>query len=226
MVMGGRNMINEYRPILLGIQFILKEDENGITLNKVTLEDSQGNQVTDYEIYELYPEGRKYVGSFGLVGRFWENQFSRLVDNTRLSVIFYSESYTRTMMPDWIEGTMANTVIAYSRIYQMLKDDKNITSDQSFFIIQNTVVSPRQSTWRKCLDYMTGSEGEVTITPSTTLSKPTLCYPFVIKGYPEILAGLSNNGSIKFINKIEINYAQAQSYFPNVEIEKFNILLP
>lgn len=235
--------INEYRPIVLGRQFIFKENEEGeMILSTITRKDSLGNDVTDYEVYELYPEGRKYIGSFGFVGQFWNEPFYRLVENTRYSVTFYSESYTRSMMLDWVESNMASMMIAYSRVYKVFKKDKNIDDNPtgySYRTISNSSVSSKSSEWYKTMFYKTGSEGEIDITTSTDIRPPTLCYPFIIQKCPLLLqyaANMSINQTIKFKNKIELqgrpgstsyDYRSYQDHaFPNVEIDKLNLLLP
>ena len=239
---------NNYCPIHIGRQFILKENETTgkLELNKITLQDSNGNDVTDYEIYDLYPEGKKYIGCFGFKGSFWYNWYEKLVENNRYSVTFYNESYTRSMIPDWIEGTMGNLIIAYDRIYKLFAKDYNITDSTTSVTLSNTFISQYTTTWRKFLSYKTGflrirgddainfdDTGWNTEYHKSLYSNPYLCYPFIILKCPELLKKIYNLGpgnSIKFLHPVEIRdrgpYDSSSTYFPNVDIEKFNILLP
>ena len=205
----------DYRPILIGKQFILKETDSGITFNTITV---AGNTVC--EAYDIYPEGRKFIGNKIFHDYFWRDFWNHLADNQRLSVTFYSESYTKSMMPDWIASNFASTIIAYSRIYKMFFDMFGNNYDPTQGILLYDRIR-----WGKRLTYNTG---DITVTPST-YHGTLISFPFVLNSqeFPKMWSQ-RGIGSLVLENTISSNDSGSyNSYsFPNVEIDKFNILIP
>ncbi len=203
----------------IGIQFIFDPDTNKI---KTRVSGSE----TDLEIYRITPKGRVFVGKKGLVDTLWLRVFDPLCENTAYTVTFYNESHTKAMMPDRLAGNLSDLMIAYNRVYMCLKDQINFGTDP---ILHNN--------WKKRIDY-NPDPGQTVIPPNIKKTgndpyidpdQQLLFYPFLLKpkSYPDILRYYKD---IEDLSREKINISNGYtiiytSSFPNVEIDKFNILL-
>lgn len=100
--------LHEQERLTLAIQFIFDPNTNELA------KDEDGN----ISVYKITPNGRYFVGYSGLEDSLWVNFMDLLSENTLTSVTFYSESYTKAMMPDRIAGNLSDLMIAYSRVYK------------------------------------------------------------------------------------------------------------
>ena len=202
--------------IFLGIQFILNEDENGFHLNIIN-----GN----YEIYKIYTTGKEFVGISALRDPFWEFPFFHLCENQRYSVTFYNESYTKDAMPDWITGNITNTLIGYSRIYNLFKqsDDSVIyhplpTQD---FTYQNRIFY--RPVGLAILAYYT-DENTLTFNLTSDSLQNYCAYPFTFDDNGSFFKHAGFFRTIRFKGDIFF-YSEYKYNFPNIDLVRFNVLL-
>ena len=219
--------------LTLGIQFIFDLSTNKIKTRTV-------DSSIDLEIYKITPKGRKFVGKGGLVDILWLRCLDLLCENTIETVTFYSESYTKAMMPDRIAGNLSDLMIAYSRVFKSLKELLNLT--------ENSVTVGLNRYWIKRIDYSTKKP----IVPPPTYKSSSLgniykdqqvlFYPFLFKPnyYPDILR-YYDDINLEASEKLHINDGytiENNNSFPNIElkpdldqdvssnnIDPFNILL-
>ena len=222
----------------LGMQFIFDP-----TTNKIKTTGSGSS--LDLEIYKITPKGRRFVGKYGLVDNLWIHCFDLLCENTLESVTFYSESYTKAMMPDRLAGNQSDLMIAYSRVYREVKRELNITDSDI------SVRFDSHRLWKKRIlyDNLKSAVPPYTVSRGTTLQvlsdQQVLLYPFlfrpddypdILRYYKDVILYISGGDALLYIYKGIL--MENGSSFPNVElkpdlnqnisstnIDPFNILL-
>ena len=120
----------------------------------------------DIQVYKITPGGKKFVGYTGLRDPLWARPFDLLCENTLSSVTFYTETYTKPMMPDRIAGNLSDLMIAYSRVYKAFNPEDNDSINFYSFIV-----------WSKRITY----SDSITFIGSyytSDKSKVSLVYPF------------------------------------------------
>lgn len=184
------------QPICVGIQFLF-DPNTGEILKNVNRE---------IEAYRITTRGRLFIGSKSVYDPLWVDFLDLLVENTLSSVTFYSESYTRAMMPDRIAGNLSDLMIAYSRVYRAINpndsDDLSINDD-----------------WEKRINYIP-TTGKFPAEGNQSRESRILIYPFLAEHSqptPDIFKVQGKN------TIIFSGYSMWESYhnsFPNIKLKQ------
>ena len=190
--------LKEQINLCYGIQFLFNEDGT----IKVVDPTSANPELC---IYKITAQGRRLLGNKGLVDILWYDPFNLLCENTLTSVTFFSESYTKAMIPDRIAGNQSDLIIFYARVFKEVNRLLDLDTYDNRNLGGGYYWEPRIDT------------SNIKEVPQYDKDSVIL-YPFLFRAnyYPDILKYYAN--SVKVGSDVILYELKKGSSFPNIEI--------
>ena len=199
--------LKDQRDIVIAMQFLFDPQDPRKLLK-------ENNNVCAYKITA---NGRLFIGNRAFKNPIWERPLELLCENTLSSVTFYTETYTKAMMPDRIAGNLSDLMIAYSRVYKSFNPNDSLT-----------VSLGNNLTWSKRISYNTDL-ATIRVSGTTLVdNEPYLIYPFVMDNIPDFFRMKKPDSSIL---KVKPGYSIKEFYsrtckgnvycidFPNIKLK-------